>query len=271
VDLKLERPCIDNEFISRLNDKPFTSGMILIDDGRQPPDPKAIPATGPDRDFLVSLYTYEAKGKRRKPKTDRGARQAQDNIIKRVDPNQHRQTLSDAFNLWREPGSLLESELATVLPAFPNCDGHIKMLAAEREFWEGPIAKIWRDGALALLQERLPILRGEREAIPRLVRSHRQSAEQKERRHRKMAAKLTPDSFHQWLENERNPNSALWQRHKVIWALKRLDQLHPRVGDAANFMFEGMTMREAAEKAKVSPDTIRKYFDKLQKSWKKQK
>ena len=45
---------------------------------------------------------------------------------------------------WRKLGTLSDDEL-TPLPAFPD----VKMLRPEKEFWEGPMAQVWRDGKLA--------------------------------------------------------------------------------------------------------------------------
>jgi len=142
IDLKLEEPFFDDEYVARIADKPFTSEIILIDWG------------GLDRE--KELFAA-IKGK------SLCARKQSVDDIKSI--------LGSIGELWREPGleGISSDEILTPLPELPGAP-YIEMLPAEREFWEGPVARAWRDGKMAFMREVVPTISGEKEAIPEKAR-----------------------------------------------------------------------------------------------------
>ncbi len=170
TDLKLEKSFFDNEFAARMEDKPFTSEMILIDWSRL------------DREAEIATVI--------KNKSRWSFRQSNDDI---------KSQLGAIGELWRKPGSdfwspqsMSGAEFSTPLPEFPGAP-YIEMLPPEKEFWEGPMARAWRDGKMAFLREAVPVLSGEKEHIPEQARSHRRNEWETMARQQRILDEWAPD------------------------------------------------------------------------------
>jgi len=174
ADLKLEKSFLDNEFAARTEDKPFTSEMILLDWG------------GLDRRAEMKKLLAVNKIKRWRPPSKQSDDDIKQSAWKKV------------LDLWRQPGvefwrpgALSEDELSTALPEFPGAS-YIKMLPAEREFWEGLMARAWRDGKMTFLRQAVPILSGEKEN-PEAVRSDRRNEWETMSRQQRILDEWSPD------------------------------------------------------------------------------
>jgi hypothetical protein len=275
VDLKLEEPFLHDEFARRLADKPFTSELILLDWG------------GLDREKEVEKLLRVNKIKSFRP-------------VKQSDEDIKQSAWAKTLELWRQPGvefwrpgSVLDNELLTPLPGFPGAP-HIRMLPPEKEFWEGSMAKAWRDGKMTFLREGVPMLAGEKETIPQRAREHRRTEWKTLARREKIFSgqeDFPEDGPEAWRTVWDHSEAAKNQRQKEI-----RDEIHPdlekkinKTPDVSSQMFkvlqiakkrwgspvakalaamaQGMNEKEAAERYKIPYQSLRRYVAKLKKEF----
>jgi hypothetical protein len=255
VDLKLERFFLDDEFAKRLSDKPFTTEMLLID-------------CGLDREKELNRVI--------RTKSIWARKQSADDI---------RDLLGAVGELWCEPSSknISDEEIITPLPKFPGAP-HIKMLHPEKEFWEGPITKIWQDGKRAFVRKTVPLLAGEKEDISEKARLQQRNEWQTIARQRKIVEKWRPDIE---LELYNNPADALEgpdlelsldikrQKEKEQEQLNRrieiLEKKTPRlsrskVRQVVEMYRKGVSARQIAKTLVIDKNTVNKWIKELKLS-----
>jgi hypothetical protein len=162
IDLKLEGSFLNSEFVARLEHKPFSSEMILVD------------WDGLDREKEL-LRIAKSKG-------TWGRKWSDDNI---------KSTLGKMYEWWREVDTVTADE-TTMIPEFPDAP-HIQMLPDEKEFWEGPMTKAWHDGKNAFLRQAVPILSGEKELIPERARREQRTEWETIARQQRINDERSPD------------------------------------------------------------------------------
>jgi hypothetical protein len=274
ADLKLEEPFFDDEFVVRIADKPFTSELILLDWG------------GLDRKKEVEKLLRVNKKKSFRPE-----KQSDDDI--------RQSAWVKALSLWHQPGielwrpGTVNDEVLTPLPEFPGAP-YIKMLPSEKEFWEGPMARAWRDGKLAFLREGVPMLAGEKENIPEKVRQNQRNEWEKLARREKILKgqdDFPVDGPEAWRANWDYSESAINHRQAEI-----RDEIHPDLKERINqrpdvssnlfkvlqfakkrwgsnaakafkAMAEGATEKDAALRCGIPYQSMRRYVSKLKKEF----
>ena len=274
ADLKLEEPFFHDEFVARVADKPFTSELILIDWG------------GLDREQEVEKLLRVNKKKSYRPE-----KQSDDDIKQSAWVKALSLRHQPGVELWR-PGNV-NDEVLTPLPEFPGAP-YIKMLPSEKEFWEGPMARAWRDGKLAFLREGVPMLAGEKENIPEKVRQDQRNEWEKLARREKIlkGQDVFPvDGPEAWRANWDYSDSAINHRQGDI-----RDTIHPDLKDRTNqrpdvssqlfkllqfakkrwgsnaakafkAMAEGATEKDAALRYNIPYQSMRRYVSKLKKEF----
>jgi hypothetical protein len=161
IDLKLEGSFLNSEFVARLEDKPFSSEMILVD------------WDGLDREKELLRIA--------KSKSTWGRKWSDENI---------KSTLGKMYEWSRE--DKFTADETTSIPEFVGAP-HIQMLPDEKEFWEGPMTKAWHDGKNAFLRQAVPVLSGEKELIPERARREQRTEWETIARQQRINDERSPD------------------------------------------------------------------------------
>ena len=141
------------------------------------------------------------------------------------------------------------------------------MLPAEKEFWEGPMARAWRDGKMAFLRQGVPILVGDKESIPEIVRQDRRNGWETIAREQKIlddpaAQEETRRQLFKRTDSKPDVSSdmlTILRRAKKRWGAKAFAAL--------KYCSEGKTEEEAAKLAGTTARTVRNYIFKLKKEF----
>ena len=247
ADLKMEEVFMDAEMEKRIKIRPVASKFILLDWEKE------------DKKREVEKLLQVDSVRSRRPW------EQEDSDIKA-------EALTKALELWKTPGTELPGEDSSTLPAFP-LEPYASMFPAEREFWEGPMARMWRIGKASIMSDVVPIFAGERESIPAKVRDHVREEWRKLRRRRDIY-----ESHQEQIKTEIHPEMAEKLNLRPDISARMLEVLRSakkrwgaKAVKALQYSFEGKTEEEAAKLAGITARTLRNYKLKLNKDFSRKK
>ena len=245
LDLQIEeRFFLIPEFVRRLEDKPLASETLLLE-------------VGYDRELNLEQLLHVDKIKSYR--------------LRDYDENDIRQeSKARVFEILKDWGATLSVKRGSPLPSLPGeKEGLIKMFPAEKEFWQGPMARAWKNGREAVLRGLVPRFEGEAELIPEKVRRHnRNEWETIVRREAILADPSVQDEMRRRLHESADRNII----HDLRLVLRRAEK---RWGAKAAIAFryhaEGKTQEEAAKAAGIGVSTFKSYILKLSKEFSKKR
>jgi hypothetical protein len=239
-----ERFCIEPEMARRLRGKPFTSAMIVLDEGQ---------------DAVLDIERILKVDKIK----SRHLREQEDVDIKQ-------DALTIAVEKWREPDARVSVRKSTPLPAFPAI-GLIGMLPNEEKFWEGAMARAWKNGKLAVLQNHVPKFRGDKENAPEKAREGRRNKWRTIKRQSEIlsdpaAQEEARRQIHERTDSKPDVSNNML---KVLRLAKK--RWGPKAVIALKYCSQGKTEEEAAKLAGVTSRSVRNYKLKLEKEFSRKK